>query len=272
MRAFETIDRAKMLLVMDAGNSNIVIGVFDGEKLLHSWRVSTHRDNRTGDEFAVLLHQILGLKGIPLSAIDGVVVCSVVPTLNEDIKNMCLKNLSLEPLFIKPREQEFIPLNYYPPEEVGADRVVNAVAALELHGSPAIVVDFGTATTFDVVSDKGEYEGGLIFPGIGISSEALFSRTAKLPRVEFRRPARIIGQSTEESIQSGLYFGYVHLIEGVLGQLKEEIPGAVVISTGGFAGMIGRENPGLFDFIEEDLTVKGLKICYDRKKQKQLGL
>lgn len=259
-----------MLLVIDAGNSNIVIGVFEGAELLHSWRVSTHRDNRTGDEFAILLHQILGLKGISVSALDGVAICSVVPTFNDDLKNMCRKHLSLEPLFINPKEQDFIPLNYYPPEDVGADRIVNAVAVLELHGSPAIVVDFGTATTFDVVSGKGEYEGGLIFPGIGISSEALFSRTAKLPRVEFCRPPGIVGKSTEESIQAGLYFGYVYLIEGVLRQLKEEVPGSVVISTGGFAGMIGRENPGLFDYIEEDLTVKGLKICYDRFKQKQL--
>ncbi len=260
-----------MLLVIDAGNSNIVIGVFEGEELLHSWRVTTHRRNRTGDEFAVLLHQLLGLEGIPVAALDGAVVCSVVPTLNDDIKAMCLRHLSLQPLFINPKDQFFIPLNYHPPEDVGADRIVNAVAALELYGSPAIVVDFGTATTFDVVSAQGEYEGGLIFPGIGISSEALFSKTAKLPRVEFRKPRNIVGQSTEESIQSGLYYGYVNLIEGILRQLKAEVPGAVIISTGGFAGMIGSENPGLFDHIEEDLTVKGLKICYDRFKQNELG-
>ena len=260
-----------MLLVIDAGNTNIVMGVFRGEELLHSWRLSTHRSGRTGDEFAVLLHQLLGLEGVSVSDLDGVVVCSVVPTLNDDIKNMCLKHLSLEPLFIDPKDQGFIPLNYYPPGEVGADRIVNAVAAMDIYRCPAIVVDFGTATTFDVVSEKGEYEGGLIFPGIGISSEALFSRTAKLPRVEFRRPARIVGQSTEESIQSGLYFGYVNMIKGILGQLKEEVPGAVVIATGGFAGMIGMENPGLFDHVEEDLTVKGLKICYDRFRQDSPG-
>lgn len=260
-----------MLLVIDAGNTNIVLGVFRDEDLLHSWRISTHRSNRTGDEFAVLLHQLLELEGVSVAELDGVVVCSVVPTLNDDVKNMCLKHLGLQPLFIDPKDQFFIPLNYYPPEEVGADRIVNAVAALTLYRCPAIVVDFGTATTFDVVSGKGEYEGGVIFPGIGIASEALFSRTAKLPRVEFRRPEKVIGQSTEESIQSGLYFGYVNMIKGILGQLKEEVPGAVVIATGGFAGMIGRENPGLFEYVEEDLTVKGLKICYDRFRQNAPG-
>ena len=157
-----------------------------------------------------------------------------------------------------PRDQFFIPLNYYPPGDVGADRIVNAVAALELYGSPAIVVDFGTATTFDVVSAKGEYEGGLIFPGIGISSEALFSRTAKLPRVEFRKPGKIVGQSTEESIQSGLYYGYVNLIGGILGQLKAEVPGGRDHFHRGFAGMIGSGIiPAYLIIIEEDLTVKG---------------
>ena len=133
-------------------------------------------------------------------------------------------------------------------------------------------MDFGTATTFDVVTARGEYDGGLIFPGIGISSEALFSKTAKLPKVEFRRPRNIVGRSTEESIQAGLYHGYVNLVQGILGQLKTEVPGAVVITTGGYAGMIDRENPGLFDFVEEDLTVKGLKICFDRHALKNREL
>ncbi len=261
-----------MLLVIDAGNSNIVFGVFKGETLLHSWRISTDRSSRTGDEFAVLLHNLLGLIGVSLSSINGASVCSVVPPLNDGIKRMCRKQLSLEPLFIDPGDQDFIPLNYRPPEEVGADRIVNAVAAVELYGSPAIVVDFGTATTFDVVTARGEYDGGLIFPGIGISSEALFSKTAKLPKVEFRRPRNIVGRSTEESIQAGLYHGYVNLVQGILEQLKTEIPGAVVISTGGYAGMIDRENPGLFDFVEEDLTVKGLKICFDRNALKNREL
>jgi len=256
-----------MLLVIDAGNTNIVIGVFKESELLHSWRISTLRSNRTGDEFAVILHHLLKLGGIHYEDLDGVAICSVVPSLNDGLKNLCLKHLSLEPMFVDPKAQNFVPLNYHPPDEVGADRIVNAVAALEFYGSPVIVVDFGTATTFDGVSAAGEYEGGVIIPCIGISSEALFSKTAKLPRVEFRRPRHIVGQSTEESIQSGLYYGYVNLIKGILKQLKEEVPGAVVISTGGFAGMINRENPGLFDHVEEDLTVKGLKICYDRYVQ-----
>ncbi len=256
-----------MLLVIDAGNTNIVIGVFREKELLHSWRISTLRTNRTGDEFAVILHHLLELGGIRSEQLDGVAICSVVPSLNDGLKNMCQKHLSLEPLFVDPKKQDFVPVNYHPPEEVGADRIVNAVAALEYYGSPVIVVDFGTATTFDVVSARGEYEGGVIFPGIGISSEALFSKTAKLPRVEFCRPRHIVGQSTEESIQSGLYYGYVNLIKGILEQLKAEVPGAAVISTGGFAEMINRENPGLFDHVEEDLTVNGLKICYDRYLQ-----
>jgi len=259
-----------MLLVIDVGNSNIVIGVFEGSELLHSWRVSTRRGGQTGDEFAALFHSLMEMSGITPSALEGVAVCSVVPPLNDGIKSMCRRHLSLEPLFIDPGEQSFMPVNYRPPEEVGADRIVNAVAALELFGSPAIVVDFGTATTFDIVSGHAEYEGGLIFPGIGISSEALFTRTAKLPKVEFRKPRRIVGQSTEESIQAGLYFGYVNLVEGILEQLKKEVPGALVIATGGFAGMIDRENPGLFDRVEEDLTVRGLKICYDWHLQDKL--
>lgn len=258
-----------MLLVIDVGNSNIVLGVFQGEQLIHSWRVSTREGTRTGDEFAVLLNNLLGLVGIKSGNLSGAAVCSVVPPLNDALKRMCRKYLSLEPLFIDPRDQDLVRINYYPPEEVGSDRIVNAIAAIEFWGSPAIVVDFGTATTFDAVGPAGDYEGGLIFPGIGIASEALFTRTAKLPRVEFRRPGSLVGKSTEESIQSGLYFGYVNMIGGILRQLKEDLHGAAVIATGGYAGMIDQENPGLFDYVEENLTLKGLKICYQRMIEKR---
>lgn len=256
-----------MLLVIDAGNTNIVFGIFQDDELLHSWRISTHRSHyRTGDELMILLHNLLGLIGLSFSSIDGAAVCSVVPPLNDGIKSMCSERLEIDTLFIDPKAQDFIRLNYRVPEEVGADRIVNAVAAKEFFGSPAVVVDFGTATTFDVVTRDGCYDGGLIFPGIGISSEALFTRTSKLPKVEFCKPPHLVGKSTEESIQAGLYFGYVSMVNGILEDLKKELTEAKVVSTGGYARMINRNNPGLFDAVEKDLTVKGLKICYDRYK------
>ena len=256
-----------MLLVVDAGNTNIVFGVFQGEELLHSWRISTYRSHhRTGDELTILLHNLLGLIGLSFESLDGAAVCSVVPPLNDGIKRMCHESLKIDTLFIDSKEQDFITLNYRVPEEVGADRIVNAVAAKELFGSPVVVVDFGTATTFDVVTRDGSYDGGLIFPGIGISSEALFTRTSKLPKVEFCKPPHMVGKSTEESIQAGLYYGYVKMVKGILEELKKELPEASVVSTGGYSRMINRNNPGLFNSVEKDLTVKGLKICYDSYK------
>lgn len=251
-----------MLLVIDIGNTNLVLGIFEGQDLKHSWRVSTRRD-RTSDEYAVLCWNLFRLGRIPLSEVDAIVISSVVPPLNECFDEMARKYFHVEPIFVEPEEQKLMPVVYNPPFEVGSDRIVNAIAAYQMFGGPAIILDFGTATTFDAVSGDGTYLGGIIAPGIGISAEALFARAAKLPRIEIKRPARTIGDSTVGSMQSGLYYGYVGLVEGILKRMRAELGEATVTATGGFARLIGEATEGI-DRIEENLTVYGLKIYYDR--------
>lgn len=249
-----------MLLVIDIGNTNIVLGIFEGDRLTHSWRVATRRD-QTADEYAVLCRNFFRLDRVPEDRVEGVVISSVVPPLNEAFERLSQDFFGVPPLFVEPARQQLMPVRYHHPEDVGADRIVNAIAARDLHGTPAIVVDFGTATTFDAVSKDGEYLGGAIAPGIGISAEALFARAARLPRVEIRRPQRTVGRSTVESMQAGIFFGYLGLVEGMLERMKQELPGATVTATGGFARVLGREFDG-FDHVEPDLTLHGLLIFH----------
>ncbi len=251
-----------MLLVIDIGNTNIVLGGFEGRRLAHSWRVATRRD-RTADEYAVLCRNLFQTANLGASDIEAIIISSVVPPLNEYFEELSRKYFGLKPDFVEPETQKLIPIRYRPPSDVGADRIVTAVAALELLGAPAIVVDFGTATTFDAISREGEYLGGIIAPGIGISAEALFVRASRLPRIEIRKPPQTIGDSTVTSMQSGIYYGYVALVEGILERMKRELGDAPVIATGGFAKTIARETSSIGS-VEENLMLYGLRIFHER--------
>jgi type III pantothenate kinase len=201
-----------------------------------------------------------------MRGVEAVVICSVVPPLNDCFSELSRNALGVEPCFVEPEEQSLMPIRYFQPADVGADRIVNAIAVRELYGVPAIIVDFGTATTFDAVSPEGEYLGGIIAPGIGISSEALFSRAAKLPRIEIKRPEHGIGRSTVESMQSGIFYGYVGLVDGILKRMERELKGANITATGGLARLIATEFDG-FDRIEDNLTLYGLRIFYERTQR-----
>lgn len=258
-----------MLLVLDVGNTNTVLGVFEangdgrfGELRAH-WRVSTNK-TQTVDEYGVLFRNLFQMSGFDLGPLSGIVVSSVVPPLDSTLREVCEKYFNAKPLFIEPGVKTGMPLHYDNPQEVGADRVVNSVAAYEKHGGPCIIVDFGTATTFDCVSPKGEYLGGVICPGIGISAEALFERTARLPRVDIRKPQRVIGTNTVASMQSGLFYGYLALVDGILARLLAELgKNTKVVATGGLASMIG-ENSQYIEHVDDLLTLEGLKIIYER--------
>ena len=251
-----------MLLAIDIGNTNTVLGVFQGEQLLTHWRLATQRD-RTADEYGILCRNLFSLWNLDRNHVRAVVVASVVPPVNPRIREMSREYFSLVPFFVDAAEQPLIPVRYRPATDVGADRIVNAVAAVNLYGTPAIVIDLGTATTFDVISGPGEYMGGVIAPGLGISAEALFTRAARLPRVEVRRPEQIVGTCTVESIQSGLFYGYVSLVAGLLSRIREQVPDGIVIATGGFADSLAAELPEV-QHIDPNLTLKGLHIFYER--------
>jgi len=261
-----------MLLAVDVGNTNTVLGVFattgpgaPAGDLLASFRLET-RKGRTGDEYAAALHGFLGLSGLARTDIDAAVVATVVPPVMFALGDMCRRHLHVEPLVIGPGIKTGMPILYENPREVGADRIVNAVAAFERWQMGLIVVDFGTATTFDVVTPKGEYLGGAIAPGVTISADALYSHAAKLPRVEIARPRHVIGKNTIASMQSGLLYGYVGLVDGMVERMRAELDFAVkVVATGGLAPLIARESKTIEDE-DEMLTLTGLRIIYDRNR------
>lgn len=256
-----------MLLTIDIGNTNIVLGVFRGEALVRSWRLATLRE-RTSDEIGLMVVQLLDREQVRPADVAGVIVASVVPPLTDTVIDMAARYINRRALLVEPGTRMGMDVLYENPSEVGADRLVNGIAAYERYGRPAsapvIVVDFGTATTFDVITACGEYLGGAICPGVQISADALFQRAARLPRVDVRRPPQVIGRTTVGSMQAGLFYGYVGLVEGIVDRLKRELPAApVTVATGGLAGVIAPDTRGI-DHIEPDLTLHGLRIVWER--------
>ena len=252
-----------MLLVIDVGNTNTSLGVYREDVLLAHWRLTTN-PSRTIDEYGVHARNLFALAQMDFKDIEAIAVASVVPPLNYTLQRMAEVYFHLTPLFIDHTTDTGLKILYEPPSDVGADRIVDAVAAIARHGSPCIVVDFGTATTFNAINAAGEYVGGLITPGIMISSEALFSRTAKLPRVDIKRPQQVIGSSTVAAMQSGLYYGYAGLVDGVLERMIEEIGTKPrIIATGGLAPLIATGSKYI-DKVDDTLTLEGLRLIYER--------
>jgi type III pantothenate kinase len=254
-----------MLLVIDVGNTNTVLGLYDDEdKLVHDWRIRTEIDH-TIDEYGVLilnLYQSVRMKVHEIKAVSAIIISCVVPPMLNILEPLCIKYFNIKPLIVGPGIKTGMPIFYDNPKEVGADRIVNAVAAFDKYKKESIIVDFGTATTFDYVSPKGEYMGGCIAPGIVISSEALFTRASKLPRVEFSRPKSVITKDTVSAMQAGIMFGYAGLVDGIVERMKAEVKTKpLVIATGGLARVVAQETKSI-EKIEEMLTLEGLRIIY----------
>ena len=258
-----------MLLVIDVGNTNTSLGVYRGAELVAHWRLTTNRA-RTVDEYGVHARNLFELAGLDFQAINAIAIASVVPPLNYTLKTMAETYFRVSPLFVDSETKTGLKILYEPATDVGADRIVDAVAAIEKYGAPCIIVDFGTATTFDVINAKGEYLGGVITPGIMISSDALFQRAAKLPRVDIKQPPRVIGSSTTTSMQSGLYHGYTALVDGMLQKIIEEL-GSVekkprIVATGGLASLIATGSKYIEE-VDDTLTLEGLRLIYERTCQ-----
>jgi type III pantothenate kinase len=267
-----------MLLVVDVGNTNTVLGVFGPasaapgashyEALISHWRVTTNK-SQTVDEYGVLFRNLFAMNRIEVSSVQGIVISSVVPPLDSTLRAVCERYFQIKPLFIEPGVKTGMPVHYDNPAEVGADRIVNSVAAFEKFGGPCRNPPRCTATTFDVVSPKGEYMGGVITPGIGISADALFERTARLPRVEIRKPPSMIATNTVNSLQAGLYYGYIGLIDGILERLIAELGGEVkVVATGGLAPLMGSGSKYIRE-VDDLLTLEGLRIIYSRNLRRR---
>ncbi|MGN7765812.1 MULTISPECIES: type III pantothenate kinase [Paenibacillus] len=255
-----------MMLAVDIGNTNIVLGVYRGRELLHHFRLSTARQS-TSDEYGVLIHNLFHMSNISFKDVEGVIISSVVPPLVQVIVEMCVKYIGKEPLLVGPGIKTGLNLRYENPREVGADRIVNAVAAIEQYKCPLVVVDFGTATTFDCIDAGANYLGGAIVPGLGISTEALYQRASKLPRIELEKPKKVIGRNTVHAMQAGIIFGYAGQVEGIVKRIKLEMNAPVlkVIATGGLATLIAGETECI-DEVNPMLTLEGLRIIYDRNK------
>ncbi len=254
-----------MLLAIDVGNTNTVVGAFDGAILRHDWRLQTSQ-NRTADEYGILLRQLFELSGVDPGKVNAVAISSVVPPLALTLEQMVVRYFKVKPLFVGPGVKTGMPILYENPREVGADRVVNAVAAYERWRQGLIVVDFGTATTFDAVSQKGEYLGGAICPGIAISMDALCRAASKLPRVEFAKPPNVIGRNTVASMQAGLVYGYVGLVDGICARMSDELGFTPrIVATGGLAPLIAGVSKAIQE-VDEHLTLDGLRILHDRNR------
>jgi type III pantothenate kinase len=252
-----------MLLVIDVGNTNTVLGVYEGEKLLHHWRVWTDRE-KTSDEYGILLRNLYDASHFSSREIKAIIISSVVPPLTPTIVDLCERYFGVRPMVVGPGIKTGIVIRMDNPKEVGADRIVNAVAAYAQHRRACIIVDFGTATTFDLVSAKGDYLGGVIAPGVNISAEALFRQASKLPRIEIARPATVIGKNTVSAMQSGIFYGYVALVDGIIERIRKEVRlDPMVIATGGLARTIASESSKIH-VIDENLTLEGLRIIYER--------
>ncbi|AEI46064.1 type III pantothenate kinase [Paenibacillus mucilaginosus] len=254
-----------MILVVDVGNTNIVLGIYEGKQLRHDWRISTNR-SATADEYGIILYNLFQHAGISLQQIEGVIISSVVPPLMFVLEQLCLKYVKKTPLVVGPGIKTGLNIRYENPREVGADRIVNAVAAIELYGTPCIVVDFGTATTFDYIDEQGQYVGGAVAPGIGISTEALYQRAAKLPRIELVKPKSVVGRNTVASMQAGIIYGFAGQVDGIVDRIKQEFSvEPSVIATGGLAELISGESRTI-QTVNPLLTLQGLQIIYERNK------
>ena len=254
-----------LLLTIDVGNTNTVLGLHEGAEIRAHWRLTTRRE-QTADEYGILVRNLFGTQGITPTQILGVALASVVPPLTSVLVTLSRQYLGHEPLVVEPGVRTGMPILYEPPGDVGADRIVNGVAAFAAYGGPVIVVDFGTATTFDVVTRKGEYLGGVICTGVGVSAEALFQRAARLPRVDIRNPGKVIGRSTVGSMQSGLYFGYASMVEGILARIKAELgEPARVVATGGLAETLAADIPSI-EAVDPVLTLTGLRLIWERNR------
>jgi type III pantothenate kinase len=254
-----------MLLVVDVGNTNTVLGLFDGDQLVHDWRIRTVVDH-TVDEYGMLIYNLYKTSRISSRKIQDIIISCVVPPMLNILEPLCLKYFNLKPLIVGPGVKTGMPIYYDNPKEVGADRIVNAVAGYEKYKKDLIIVDFGTATTFDYVSEKGEYMGGCISPGIMISSDALFERAAKLPRVELSKPKSIVAKDTVSSMQAGIMYGYAGLVDGICDRMKAEVKSnPLVVATGGLAKIVAPETKSI-DVVDEMLTLEGLRIIYVRNR------
>jgi len=259
------LDASPMLLVIDVGNTNIVYGLFRGAELIHQFRVESSR-GRTADEYAVILRQLLAMNGIDSNEVTAAIIASVVPSLTDPMVALVRRAFGHEAMVVGPGIKSGMPILYENPKEVGADRIVNAVAAFEATKGAVIVVDFGTATTFDCVTPKGEYLGGVIAPGIQISADALFSRAAKLPRVEVAKPPKVVGRNTLHSMQSGIVYGYVGLVDGLIDRLNDELGyPSDVIATGGLATLIAPLSRTI-KAVDDVLTLTGLRLIFERNR------
>lgn len=254
-----------MLLVIDIGNSNIVMGTYRGKKLVKHWRVSTDQQ-KTGDEYGILINSLFHYQNLKISEIGDIIISSVVPPLMIPFIKMCERYFNIHPMIVEPGIKTGIKLNYENPKSLGADRIVNVVGAFEQYGGPLIAIDIGTATTFDVISEKGDFLGGVIAPGILASAQSLFSLTSKLPRIELIPPEHIIGHSTISCMKSGIIYGYVSQIDGIVEKIRQEMGNnwnAKVIATGGLASMICKESKTI-NKVDHFLTLTGLRVLYER--------